>query len=205
MILCLLPIIAGIIIYPKLPEMVPTHWNFKGEIDDYSSRFTAVFLLPGIFFIVNLLTPLLLKIDPKNANMNSALQGVFIWMIPVMSVVCCFFTYAGALGYDLPIELVVPMLCGLLFVIVGNYLPKTRQNYTMGIKVPWTLNSEENWNRTHRLGGFVWVAAGIILIIGAMVGKLLPEPVVVISFIVAILAMLFIPVIYSFILYKRGI
>jgi uncharacterized membrane protein len=96
------------------------------------------------------------------------------------------------------VEVVTPLLIGIIFTIVGNYLPKCRQNYTIGFKIPWTLHSEENWNKTHRLGGIVWTIGGVLTIISTFIGftaLLLP----------IMLAMVFVPMIYSYLLYRKGI
>ena len=105
-----------------------------------------------------------------------------------------------ALGYPSRIEIVVPLLTGILLLVIGNYLPKTKQSYTMGIKLPWTLQSEENWTRTHRLSGFLWVLCGLVMIplsllrlwSGWLFGVLLA-------------VMVLIPAVYSYALHRKGI
>ena len=123
--ICLIPILVGAAVYSRLPETMPTHWNFQGEADGWSSRPVAVFALPGILLAVNLLLPLALKADPKHENMSPALKAVVFWTIPVLSLVCSGATIAAGLGYHLSIERIVPALMGVLFVLIGNYLPKT--------------------------------------------------------------------------------
>jgi uncharacterized membrane protein len=93
------------------------------------------------------------------------------------------------------------ILMGILFILIGNYMPKTRQNYTIGIKVPWALDNEENWNRTHRLAGYLWVAGGLILVILALAG--LSNPVLMIGVVVVFTL---VPAIYSWWLHaKKGL
>ena len=108
-------------------------------------------------------------------------------------------TLANGLGHGLRVERIMPCFMGLLFVIIGNYLPKTKQSYTMGIRIPWTLNSEENWNRTHRLAGFLWVLGGLWFIVMSFIGWSLP------AFLAPLLVMVLVPVVYSYVLYKKGI
>jgi len=91
------------------------------------------------------------------------------------------------------------VLMGLLFILIGNYLPKTKQSYTMGIKLPWTLASEENWNRTHRLAGFLWVLGGVYFIVMSFIGWSL------IAFLIPLAVMVLIPAVYSYLLYRKGI
>ena len=154
---------------------------------------------PAILVALNLLVPFFMRTDPKYENMNPVLRGLSLWIIPVVSIFASSTTLAAALGYNVRVEVFAPMLCGLLFVVVGNYLPKTRQSYTMGIKLPWTLNSEDNWNKTHRLAGFVWVIGGVITIVSAFlpVGRWL--------FMAVLAGIILIPVAYSYLCYRKEI
>ena len=196
---CLIPILVGAAVYSRLPETMATHWNLNGEPDGWSSRPFAVFGLPGILLAVNLFLPFALKADPKHENMSPALKAVVFWTIPVLSLVCSGATIAAGLGYHLSIERIVPALMGVLFVLIGNYLPKTKQSYTLGIRLPWTLASEENWNRTHRLGGFLWVIGGLYFIVMSFFTWNLA------AFLIPILLMALVPSVYSYLLYRRGI
>ncbi len=196
---CLIPLIAGALLYSRLPETMATHWNLNGEADGWSSRAFAVFGLPGILLAVNLLLPWALRADPKRANMSDRLVLISLWTIPLVSLLCCGLTLARGLGYTVRVERWVPVFMGVLFIVIGNYLPKTKQSYTMGIKLPWTLNSEENWNRTHRLGGFLWVIGGVLFILMSFIGWSLA------AFLIILSVMVFIPMIYSYLLYRKGI
>jgi uncharacterized membrane protein len=106
--------------------------------------------------------------------------------------------YVSALGVSVRVETLMPILLGLLFVAIGNYMPKCKQNYTIGIKIPWTLASEENWNRTHRLAGWVWVGGGVVMLLSGFLGifwlTLVPA-----------IIMVAVPLIYSYILHQKGI
>lgn len=197
--ICLLPIIVGALVYKRLPEMIATHFDLNGNPDGWSSRAFAVFGLPAILLAVNLLLPFMLRADPKHENMSGALVNITIWMIPVLSLLCSGLTLGRALGYDVRIERVLPVFMGVLFILIGNYLPKTKQSYTMGIKLPWTLASEENWNRTHRLAGFLWVLGGIYFIVVSFIGWSVP------AFVIPLAVMVLVPMVYSFLLYRKGI
>ena len=196
---CLLPIIAGALLYSSLPETVPTHFNFEGEPDGWSSRAFAAFGLPAIMLGMNFVLQFALNADPKRQNMSEALMNIAVWSVPVLSVLCCGMTLAKSLGYDVRFEVVIPVFMGLLFIIIGNYLPKTKQSYTMGIRLPWTLNSEENWNRTHRLAGFLWVLCGVFFIAMSFIGWSLP------IFLILLAVMILVPLAYSYLLYRKGI
>ena len=196
---CLLPLIVGALVYSHLPEQVATHFDLHGNPDGWSSRAFAVFGLPGIMLAVNLLLPFALRADPKHKNMSGALVNIVLWTVPVLSLLCSGLTLGRALGYDLRIEMVLPVFIGVLFILIGNYLPKTKQSYTMGIKLPWTLASEENWNRTHRLAGFLWVIGGAFFIVMSFIGWNL------IAFLIPIALMVLVPTVYSYLLYRKGI
>ena len=198
--ICLLPILAGLALYSRLPEQVPTHFDFSGNPNGWSSRPFAVFGLPCLMAALNMFLHISLLRDPKRANMSAALKTISRWVIPALSVLSCGLILTAAMGYPSHVETVIPLLVGILFLLVGNYLPKTKQSYTMGIRLPWTLESEENWNRTHRLSGFLWVAAGAAFILLSLLrlwniwllGALL-------------LALIFVPIGYSYFLHKKGI
>ena len=157
-VIILLPALAGVILWNRLPDRMPTHWNVSGEIDSWSSKPFAVFGLPLILLAAQWLCLLGTAADPKKENHSDKVLQLVIWIIPVLSVVLHVLTYAAVLGHGVRMEMIMPVLVGLILVIMGNYLPKCKQNYTIGIKIPWTLNSEENWNRTHRMAGRLWVA-----------------------------------------------
>jgi len=197
---CLIPMIVGALVYKRLPESMATHFGLDGTPNGWSGRAFAVFGLPGILLAVNLLMPFLLRADPKHENMSSALKTVAIWSIPLISLICSGATLGYGLGYDLRIERILPILMGVLLVVIGNYLPKTKQSYTMGIKLPWTLASEENWNRTHRLAGFLWVIGGILLILLTLLRLWNTW-----TFLLVIIPMSVVPMIYSYLLYRKGI
>ena len=197
--ICLLPMLVGALVYSRLPEQVATHFDLQGNPDGWSSRPFAVFGLPAILLAVNLLLPFMLRADPKHENMSGALVNITIWTIPVLSLICSGLTLGRALGYDVRIERVLPVFMGVLFILIGNYLPKTKQSYTMGIKLPWTLASEENWNRTHRLAGFLWVLGGAYFIVMSFIGWSL------IAFLIPIALMVLVPTVYSYLLYRKGI
>ena len=197
---CLLPIVAGIILYPQLPERIAIHWGFENEPNGWSSKAFAVFGLPGLMAGLNLILPLALKADPKNANMSPVLFNICLWIMPVVSVLCSTMTLGYALGYNVNIAQIIPAFVGVVFIVIGNYLPKTKQSYTMGIKLPWTLHSEENWNRTHRLGGFLWVLGGVAFIVLSIFKWWN-----IYVFFIILAVMVLVPTVYSYLLYRKGI
>ena len=121
-----------------------------------------------------------------------------LWMVPVVSVITCMSIYGLALGMDIDIGVIVNIMVGIMFIILGNYVHKVKQNYTVGMKLPWTLNSEENWNRTNRMTGWILILSGLLFLMNSL---LLKTEIV----FAVILLVILVPMIYSFILYKKGI
>ena len=192
------PIVIGLILWNQLPEQIPTHWNAVGEIDGWSSKAFAVFGLPALMLAIQWLCILATGADPKKKNHPEKVLYLVFWIVPVLSVVLFALTYAAALGKEVRLEVIMPVLVGLTLAIVGNYLPKCKQNYTIGIKIPWTLNSEENWNRTHRFAGWIWTIGGIVIMLTGFFGGFW-------IFSAVAFVMVIVPVIYSYLLHRKGI
>ena len=165
----LLPVCAGAALWGRLPDRVPTHFNFQGVADGWSGKPFAVLGLPLILLGFHLLCAFAVFHDPKEKNLNRKILSLTLWICPAVSLFVAAMIYPNALGYDMDVNFFALLLTGALFVVVGNYLPKCRQNYTVGIKLPWTLADEDNWNRTHRLAGPLWVAGGLLMIVSAFI------------------------------------
>ncbi len=163
-IITLMPIIAGLILWDKLPESVPTHFGINGEADGFSSKTFAVFALPLFLLAVHWVCTIGTSLDPKIKNIDNKPLTLVFWICPMVSLLVSTVVYASAMDIKLDVGMIMSLFFGVLFIIIGNYLPKCKQNYTVGIKIPWTLNSEENWNYTHRTAGKLWVAGGILII-----------------------------------------
>jgi uncharacterized membrane protein len=192
----LLPILAGLALWNKLPDQVPFHWNIHGEVDNWVSRTMAVFFIPLLMLAMHWVCAIAASVDPKSKNYHPKSITLVLWICPVLNLVIHTLIYATALGYTINIGMVMCLLLGVLFIFIGNLLPKMRQSYTMGIKLPWTLNNEENWNKTHRLAGKVWVAGGIVILITALWGNFG-------VLMATTLLMVVIPTIYSYHLYRK--
>ena len=197
-IIILLPMVAGLVLWNRLPEQVPFHWNAAGEIDGWASKPVAVFVPSAAMLALQWLCLLVTSTDPKKQNHPKKVKVLVLWLIPLITVFISALMYVSALGGSVRVEMLMPILLGLLFVAIGNYMPKCKQNYTIGIKIPWTLASEENWNRTHRFAGWVWVGGGIVMLLSGFLGifwlTLVPA-----------IIMVAVPLVYSYILHKKGI
>ncbi len=166
--LTLLPLGIGLYAWNQLPDPMATHFDIHGMANGYSSKLFAIFFLPLFLLGIQWFCIFITSADPRKQNISSKIFTLILWIIPIISLITGLSVYAYNLGYSIPIEISSEILIGLLLLILGNYLPKTKQNYTIGIKLPWTLDNEENWNRTHRLAGFVWVMGGIVILISAL-------------------------------------
>ena len=197
-ILTLLPILAGLYLWNQLPEQVPCHWDVNGEIDGWSSKPFFVFGLPCIMLAAQWLCVLGTAADPKKANHSDKVLHLVLWIIPVLSIILSAMTYMVALGHSVRVEVIMPLIIGLVFTIIGNYMPKCKQSYTVGIKIPWTLDSEENWNRTHRFAGRLWLVCGLGIMLTAFVGGFW-------VFLTIVLVMVIAPTVYSYLLHRKGI
>ena len=192
----LIPMLIGFGLWDQLPDQIPTHWNMQGEIDGYSSKLFAIVVLPLILVGVQWLCTLGTLADPKNKNIADKLWKLVLWICPVISLLLGYITYGTVLGMQIDINAIMPIFMGLLFMVIGNYLPKCKQSYTVGIKIPWTLNSEENWNKTHRFAGPCWMIAGFLSAVLGMLGLMVPM-------LICLIVMVFVPVIYSYMYYVK--
>lgn len=166
---CLVPFIMSLTFFSRMPEQIAIHFNFNGEPDSYAPKFFAAFIIPSIVLLVHLYIWFRVESDPKKANMSVMLKHIFLWCRPFVSIAMQAALISYALGSRLEWNFYVLLFLGILFIVTGNYLPKCRQNYTMGIRLPWTLNNQDNWNRTHRVSGYIWIICGTIYIINAFI------------------------------------
>ena len=192
-IVTMLPVLIGIICWNRLPDVMATHFGFNNEANGFSSKAFAVFGLPLILLAVLWVGAFVTAHDPKRQNISPKMFSLMLWIAPVISLVAAATIYPVNLGYELNIAFFSELLLGLMFIIIGNYLPKARQNYTIGIKIPWTLANEENWNRTHRLAGYLWMICGILMILISLT-RFVPAEWLIGIFLIMVL----VPCIYSF-------
>lgn len=198
----LLPILIGLILWNRLPEQLPSHWGLSGEVDGWSSKVQAVFVMPCILAAAQIFVMVMIAIDPKKKHIHRKLMLASLWIIPMLSVVLNAATYMIALGRKINITVIIMILLGVLFIVFGNYMPKLQQNYTVGFRVPWTLNNEENWICTHRFGGKVFMAEGILLIIIGLLTNWIGETAAFIVLMVVVLGGAGITTGYSYWLFK---
>lgn len=195
----LLPILAGLLLWDRLPDTVATHWGTDGNADGWSSKTFAVFIPPLFMLVCHWLCMFVTASDPQNKKRNKKAQKLVLWTVPFVSLFSSAMLYGTALGAELNTVSITFAIIGIMFIFIGNYMPKITHNYTIGIKVPWALNSEENWNATHRFGGKVYVLGGFALALMAF----LPAGLTMVTMVITLLVMGFVPMIYSYFYYRK--
>ncbi len=163
-IVTVLPILIGIYFWSRLPDTMATHFGTDNQANGFSSKPVAVFGIPLLCLAVLWIGAVTTANDPKKQNISPKVFSFGLWIAPVISLIGAATMYPVNLGYTVDISYVGGLVMGLLLIFVGNYAPKARQNYTIGIKLPWTLANEENWNRTHRFTGYLWIICGILMV-----------------------------------------
>lgn len=196
-ILTLLPMLAGLLLWNQLPDKIATSFGTGNEANGWSSRPLVVFGMPLLMLAIQWICLIATVNDPKKKNINRKIMKAVLWLIPVISILTMAMIYLNALGRPVNIGRYVFLLIGILFVVIGNYLPKCRQNYTVGIRCAWTLSSEENWNRTHRMAGWVYLISGILFLVNSIFLWT--------WLMVAVIVLACTPMFYSYFLYKKGI
>ena len=193
--------IASAIAYPRLPETIPTHWNMDGQPDDWSSRAFGALITPVILLFVWGFVRVLPAIDPRGANyakFGGAFEAIFDSLMLFLLGMHIVLLRAG-LGYPVQIQRIAPFGIGVLLIVIGNLLPRCRPNWFVGIRTPWTLSSDRVWEKTHRIGGRLFVAAGFLIAVAALFWVQWVHVVLITSILLATAAVL----IYSYLEWKR--
>ena len=164
-VITLLPVFIGLFLWNQLPDSVATHCGLNNQPDGYSSKAFAVFGLPLILLAVHLVCVVATNIDPKSKDINKKIFRVLLWICPLVSLFVSTVIYGYSLGYDFDTSYLCGILIGVLYLVLGNFLPTVKPNYTIGFRIPWTLNDPDNWYHTHRFGGKCMVIGGIIMIL----------------------------------------
>lgn len=194
--IALLPFIYLAYIWNKLPQEVPIHWNMEGKIDGYGNKAMLILvpvLLPLLVYLIILVIP---KIDPKNKlnQMGNKLKNIKVLLTIFMSVLALFIIYsAKSQSFTNPNYIILGL--GVLFIILGNYFKTIKPNYFLGIRTPWTLESETVWRATHKLAGKMWFIGGGLLVLSSLILEKQPNLIV---FLTVTGIITIIPIFYSF-------
>ena len=193
----LLQTVVGAALWDQLPDQIATHFNMSGEPNGWSGKGFTVFGMPLILLALHWIC-LLAECAPNRQKLYSRkLRYLVLFIVPAISLLMTVVCYGYSLGNRLNVTRMSLVFVGLTFAVTGNYMPKIRRNYTMGIKLPWTLADDENWYKTHRMAAPVWVVCGLLLIVMGAIGEatwIAPA---------AIVAAVILPTGYSFMLHMR--
>jgi len=194
-------LLSGLYFYSRFPERVPSHWGVSGQVDGWSSPFTAAFLMPVMIAAIYLLLLFVPGLDPKRDRYQEFGRVYHIFKNTIIGFMVALYFLVGlnGIGYDLPIGALVPAMVGVMFILIGNYMSKLRLNWFIGARTPWTLSSENVWNKTNRLSGKLFVLGGLLMLAETVLPISWRMPVLI--FIVLLVAL--IPFIYSYFAYSK--
>lgn len=200
-IITLLPILLGILLWDKLPEQLPFHWGVDGKPDQYVSRPISVFVIPIALVFLQLLCVYVTGLDKRNKTQNTKIMNITLWIVPFISLFLNGFVYIVTIQNNndtFPFQF-LSIFFGALFMLIGNYIPKCTHNHTIGIRIKWTLQNEQNWYATHRFAGKVWLCCGFLLLFAAI----LPQTIALIYMFVLMTFMIVSSILYSYFYYKN--
>ncbi len=197
-IVTLLPILIGLILWKQLPDSLATHFGINSKPNGYSAKAFVVFGLPFIILLIHLICVIATKLDPKSKDINRKIFNVVLWICQLISLVVCNTIYVYNLGYEIDIEFFCSLLIGVLYLILGNFIPKVKPNYSIGFRISWALCDSENWYHTHRFGGKCMVAGGIAMIVTSPFQNVW-------QLLILCLLPCILPVIYSYMYYRKTI
>ncbi len=187
--------------YPQLPATVASHWNFQGEVDGWMSKNFHSLFFPALLAIMYLVFSIMPYIDPKKERYAEFAKVYRLMRDAILFVLLGIFTVATFynLKYSVNVGAIVAGLIGALMVVMGNYFGKIKRNWFIGIRTPWSLSSENVWNKTHRLGGRLFMIWGL----GIALAPWLDFRIAMIILLAGIAAIVIGINLYSFILYRQ--
>lgn len=193
--LCLIGMIPGLIFYNKMPPQLPINWNVNNQPNHFAPKPFVIFGLPLIMTALHLLC---WTIENKFGSRTNPkpVKTILHLIFPVITIVLESITVMYVMDTLTNIGLICCLIVGIIFIFMGNYLPKTQPNYTFGIKLQWTIYNEDVWRRTHRLAGYMMILGGIIIIISAFLS-------VYYVCITAMFAAIIVPTVYSYVISRK--
>ena len=194
-------VIASVIAYPSMADRVATHWNMQGEVDGWSSRFIVAWMIPLVMAVMLVIFRILPHIDPRRASyekFRGAYDGIVITTLAFMLGLHALLL-ASATGSEVPVGRIIPAAVGAFFMVLGVLLPKAHPNWFIGIRTPWTMSSDVAWERTHRLGGTLFMLSGVMAVLASVVAPRQAAWVLIVSASVTGVAV----IAYSFVVWRR--
>lgn len=194
-------VVASITVYQRLPEQMPTHWGVSGEVNGWSNRLWGAWMIPLMMAVIWLIMRAIPHIDPRKANYEkfAGTYDVLVGLILTFMLVMHIAVLMAATGRPVAMDRVAMPAVGLFIAAMGFLLPRAHPNWFVGIRTPWTMTSDLSWERTHRIGGILFIALGIL-----MVGASLIAPVQAIAvLVVAAIAIVVFLFVYSYRIWKE--
>lgn len=195
---CFIPSIIALFFYDRLPDRIATHFNANNIPDSYSSKPVALFLIPTVLVIANIIVWIAVENDPKKENLPKQVKSIVKWIVPTLAIVVESAIIIYALAPNSNIFAALPGVLGVFITITGYFFRTLKHNYTVGIRLPWTLASEENWDKTHKFASKFWMSGGVLIVASAFFQDLWTYVTLGIVIIISI-----IPTAYSFLLYRK--
>jgi uncharacterized membrane protein len=157
---------ASILYYPRLPETMTTHWSLSGEPNGFSSRLVGAWIFPVIMAVLWLILRAIPHIDPRKANYEkfSGMYDALVILILTFMLGMHIVLLLAATGVPIRMDRIVMPGVGVFIAIMGILIPKAHPNWFVGIRTPWTLTSDLSWERTHRIGGALFVMLGVLMV-----------------------------------------
>lgn len=195
----LLPMLFGIIFWNQLPEHMTSHFGGDGVADGTAPKAFVVFGMPLMLLAIHYLCLGLTCLDKKSRQYHNKLIILTYSIMPALSIMVNGVIYSLALGLELNLFMLLPAFLGVMLIVIGNYMPKTTRNRSMGIKLRWTMGNDENWQKTHRLGGRLQVISGVLMLISAIFSAEVSIGILVVALVLAVV----VPTVYSYMLYRK--
>ena len=198
-VIILLPIVIGLVFWSSLPDKMAIHFAMDNTPDGFASKGMTVFGLPLFMLALHWIGIFATSFDKKNKDQNPKILSMILFLCPALSLMTAILTYSHAFGKNPNVGMIVMLFLGILFIIIGNYLPKCKPNHTIGIRLFTTLNDDKIWFKIHRIGGTSFMIGGIMIAVSAF----LPINIMPFTSIGAIAIIILVPTIYSIILYRK--
>jgi len=189
-------------LYNLLPVQIPTHWNIEGGVDGYSSKAFGAFFLPEIALLVFLLLMFFPRIDPLKKNFESFRKyyDYFVFVLIVFFFSLHVLILSAARGYSLPIQYFIVPVTAVLFYVIGLMMKKSKRNWFVGVRTPWTLSSDTVWEKTHQVTGKLFLVWAALCLTGLFFSKMIFWTVIIPAVGIVIFSF-----VYSYFLYKKEI
>lgn len=202
-VLTLLPIFVGVFSWNILPDELPIHFNFSGEAYGYADKLEVIVVLPVFLLAMHLIIAIATIPDPTNSTnaISGKVYSLLLFIAPLVSIFCTVMIFAEPLNLRFDLLTIIQVFFAIIYLIIGNYLPKMRRNKFVGTKLPWTAKSEYNWDKTNRLTGWLFFISGLVFVINIFI-KIGKGNGVFILWLASILLVTVVPTVYSYVISK---